>query len=100
MTKIYILLFSFLSLNVLSQNTSNFNEGLGILTGEIIDSTSNTPIEYVQIKMYSQKDSVIVTGIYSDSNGRFNLDKIPFDSYYIKITFIGYQTITIPNVVF
>ena len=72
----------------------------GTLNGIILDSLENTPIEYAQVRLYSKKDSLLVTSIYTEANGSFTLDKIPLGMYYSKITFLGFKTKFISNLNF
>tara|TARA_B100000508_G_scaffold141026_1_gene145266 strand:+ start:38233 stop:40578 length:2346 start_codon:yes stop_codon:yes gene_type:complete len=56
----------------------------------IVDEDS-APVEYANVRVFSPKDSSVVKGGYSDVNGDVEIDEIPFGSYYVKITFFGFQ---------
>ncbi|MFN5786626.1 MAG: carboxypeptidase-like regulatory domain-containing protein, partial [Flavobacteriia bacterium] len=59
--------------------------GDGIVSGRVLDKITDTPIEYVSIKLFSIKDSSIVAGIFTDSEGKFILENLPYGSYYAKV---------------
>jgi outer membrane receptor protein involved in Fe transport len=62
----------------------------GILTGQLIDNQTKQIIEYGNVVLFSYRDSSMITGTISDSDGKFVLSKLPFGMYFLKISFIGY----------
>ncbi len=92
-----VILFSFSSF---SQDLDGKKLENSSLSAKFIDESTNLPIEYVQLKLYSQKDSILISGIYSDEKGIAYLDKIPFGNYYAKVTFLGYDSKIIDNLKF
>ena len=42
------------------------NAGKGVITGKIIDVTTNSPVEYATVSILSAADSSLVTGAISD----------------------------------
>lgn len=59
-------------------------------------------MEYVTVRLFLEKDSSLITGIYSDSEGKFLFDKLVQGAYYVKITFAGFlanssETVTITS---
>jgi hypothetical protein len=73
----YILLFflTFCSF-VRAQNKSVNGNGDGILIGRVIHSITEKPLEYVSIKILNLKDSAVLAGVYSDPDGKFNLENL------------------------
>jgi hypothetical protein len=47
-------------------------------------------MEYVTVRLFLEKDSSLLTGIYSDSEGKFLFDKLVPGSYYVKFSFAGF----------
>lgn len=47
-------------------------------------------MEYVSVRLFLEKDSSLLTGIYSDSEGKFLFDKLVPGSYYVKFSFAGF----------
>ena len=87
MKRFLLMLISLPSLLFAQNNTQN-------IRGIVTDKLSQTPLTGVVVQIASiQKSSS------SDANGNFTLSNIPPDRYDISATFLGYKTITIPNVV-
>ena len=47
-------------------------------------------MEYVTVRLFLEKDSSLITGIYSDSEGKFLFDKLVSGAYYVKFSFAGF----------
>ncbi len=73
-------------------------EAEGILTGQLIDNQTNQIIEYGNIILFSYRDSSMVTGTISDSQGKFILNKIPFGMYFLRASFIGYHELIVDSI--
>ena len=69
------------------------------ITGIVIDSTSEQPIEYATVSVFKKGDSKPVNGMITDSKGAFQINDLKPDVYSVKIDFISYQSKTINNVV-
>lgn len=96
MFKLFIsTIFLTLSIFVYSQGASN---AIGIISGKIQDVETEKPIDYASFRLFSVKDSSVVAGIYTDVDGKFVLEQIPFGSYYAKITFLGYSPLTVDEI--
>jgi outer membrane receptor protein involved in Fe transport len=98
MKKIYaLLLLAVLTFNVsaqvgqqLASNTTK-PANQGIITGRIIDESSNAPIEYASVILLSKQNSQMVSGIATDKNGEFALRGIPAGTYNLNVTFVGFK---------
>lgn len=64
----------------------------GEISGRVIDSLSNDAMVYVTVALFQSKDSSLVTGAITDGVGEFSVKEIPYGSYYVRFSFIGYQT--------
>src|SRR5690606_4832825 len=82
MSKYISLLFLFLTFVSFGQTT---------ISGEIFDSLSKQPMEFVQIKLYSSKDSLVKGGAFTDEKGKFLIDDVKKGNYFIQISFSGYE---------
>jgi len=67
------------------------------LTGTIVDSQTQTPLEFATITLFSRRDSSVAGGIISDANGKFILETRG-GRYFAKIEFIGYQPYSIEEI--
>lgn len=63
----------------------------GKITGEVIDSQENVPMEFANVVVFSSTDSAQVTGTVTNQNGIFETDKIRPGSYYASISYIGFD---------
>lgn len=62
------------------------------ITGKIIDTDSNEPLEYATAALY-ELEGKLVTGVITNKNGVFNLEEIKSGSYYLEASFIGYTSL-------
>lgn len=67
-------------------------EPSGIIRGKVLDSEANKPMEYVSVSLYRFRDSSLVNGTLTNSQGIFELKKIPFGRYYLTLKFVGFKT--------
>jgi len=62
------------------------------LSGKVLKSGTSQSLANVVVELYSNQDSVIVTGAYSDIHGNFEFTNISPGEYYIKLSCVGYRT--------
>jgi outer membrane cobalamin receptor len=86
----FLILFLF-STAIYSQRAAA-NRG-GSITGKVIDDVTNDAVEYANIVLFGLEDSLQVNGTITNDKGIFNLDKIRPGKYFLKISFIGYESI-------
>ena len=70
----------------------------GKVTGKVIDSETNIPMEYANITIFSKPDSKMITGSISNATGAFVLSNLPFGNYYIEASFIGFEKTVIEDI--
>ncbi len=70
----------------------------GAISGEIIDGHSNEQVPFASIALYQQDYSETVKGAVSDESGKFKLNKIPYGSYNLIISFMGYDSDTLSSI--
>ncbi len=68
------------------------------IKGTLLDSLTRQPMNYTSVALYVLPDSGVVTGTITDSTGFFQIRKIPRGHYFLKIRFVGYNTIYIDNI--
>ncbi|MFA7273788.1 MAG: TonB-dependent receptor [Crocinitomicaceae bacterium] len=64
------------------------------IRGVVTDKLSQTPLFGVSVQISS-----LQKGTITDTLGKYSLTQIPPDRYDVKLTYAGYKSITIPNVV-
>ncbi len=98
MKTIFTLIFAcLLPFTYIQANEIESNEGE--IVGIIIDKKTSEPLPYVSVALISQGDSSIITGVISLEDGTFHLEDIPFGTYSVRASFIGYAPVTINDVV-
>lgn len=88
-----------LSLNIAAQNRNINRTGSGKISGTLIDSASNNPLESATVTISKSRDSIIVSGALTDEDGVFLLERVPFGTYTAKFNFIGYQPTILENLI-
>ncbi len=100
---IFNLAIIFFSINILiqaQQNRNNFNkmDGFnGTVTGKVLDSQTNAPVEYANITIYRVRDSQLVNGAVTNQEGKFIIEKVNPGKYSARISFMGYTNFTIDS---
>jgi len=72
------------------------NAQTGIIKGLIIDKQSETPLEGVAIELLNANEP---TGVITNAAGYYRLENVPLGRKSIKISYLGFETMTIPNIV-
>ncbi len=94
-----ILFFLIGSPNVIfAQDAGNQQSTQGVVKGRIVEQRSGQPVEFANIIVYSLQDSSIVSGGISDKNGYFEVNRVGFGKFYVKVQFIGFGEHTIPEI--
>ena len=60
----------------------------GAIRGKIVDQATNEPIMYASAVL--RVGNTVITGILSEENGSFEMKNIPFGTYDLEVSFIGY----------
>ncbi len=97
---ILFIAFFLISASLLSQPRQGRRPGdfSGTITGYVYDAASETPIEYANIVLYSQRDSMQVTGTITNKEGVFELTPVRPGNFYMKIHFIGFKSHFVPDI--
>jgi len=80
-----LLILAFFPLLLMSQSRYP-----GVVSGRILDAHTQHPVEYANVLLMDTVSGKLVTGNVTDSNGIFRLDNVPFGSYSLEYSFIGY----------
>jgi ferric enterobactin receptor len=92
------LTFTFCFLFLIFSVTNLFGQNAS-LKGRVIDSKSNTAVEYASVALLKNADSTLVAGIITKANGSFEFVKLSQGSYRLKIIFIGYATSYLKDII-
>ncbi|MCP9236394.1 TonB-dependent receptor domain-containing protein [Lewinella sp. JB7] len=70
----------------------------GSITGTVTDAADGAPVAYATVSLHQSEDDALVNGTLTDEAGRFSIDNVKNGSYRVEITFLGYESISVPNV--
>src|SRR3989304_3923574 len=62
--------------------------------GKIIDKQSHTPVGFASVVL---NNTAFNTGTVSNENGDFKIENVPVGRVTLLVSFVGYESITIPN---
>lgn len=92
----YLFTLSFLSvfsIELFAQKPEgNPNAKKIIVSGKVVEKTTNQPLEYTTITLFNTKINKITSGGITDANGEFKIEANP-GTYDIKIEFISFKII-------
>jgi len=63
--------------------------------GQILDESSNTPLEFATVSFFSSRDSSLAGGGLTDTEGKFSIE-MPGGRYFAIAEYIGFTPLTIP----
>jgi len=69
---------------------SLFSQNEATVKGKVLESSTQAPMDFATITIFSQKDSSIITGQTSNIDGTYNIT-LPYGEYFGKIEFIAYH---------
>ena len=87
----------FLILTLLFSAYINSQENNLTISGKIIDSDFNTPLEYATISIYDSKKQNLINGVISDNSGFFSIE-LTKGLYDLKIEYISFETKTLEKI--
>jgi len=90
MLRYFLLLSLIISYSLKAQNS--FSSVDKTIKGYVVDSLSESVLPFANITLHNNSDSTFITGVSSDSKGAFEITNISDGSYYLKISFVGYDT--------
>lgn len=62
------------------------------ITGKVIDNDTKAPIEGASAVLYGEDTTKRISGVPTDKNGIFEIEKIKPGRYELRISYIGYST--------
>ncbi len=69
------------------------------ITGNVYDEQNNESIPFANVALMDAGNQSLVAGSVSDENGKFELKKVPYGSYDLIISFIGFSSDTLSQVI-
>lgn len=71
-------------------STFAYAQTTSIIKGKITDSNLK-PLDLATVALFTIKDSVLVRTVFTEADGKFSFERIPFGSYQIKTILVGYS---------
>jgi ferric enterobactin receptor len=96
--KYYLLAFLFLCLFFKLQAQENDKEANSKITGKVIDSLTQKPLEYATISLFKQGEKKAINGTTTKTDGSFTVTGVLVGNFTVIVEFIGYKPFTINNV--
>jgi hypothetical protein len=69
---------------------------LQTIKGKIVDGTSGRALDFVNVALIKGDSETPAAGVVSDEKGGFLLPKVNPGKYMLRISFVGYNTLTLP----
>lgn len=95
-TALIILLLGFSQ--IVSGQSDGTTQGVGVIKGNLVDSLTGQPLEYVAIALKRGNFTKIINGAITDEKGNFRLEGIGIGLYKLIFSFIGYETKTVNKI--
>jgi len=70
----------------------------GLLEGVVADEATEENIPFASVAIMKAGEEDAFAGSVSDENGRFSIEDVPFGTYNMVVSFIGYNSREIPNI--
>jgi outer membrane receptor protein involved in Fe transport len=71
----------------------------GTIKGKVVEGTNNTPVEYATVSLYAAKDSTMIDGLVTNSQGYFEFKKVPLGEYRVIVGFMGFRKVKITGII-
>lgn len=69
------------------------------ISGIVIDETSRTPLEFANVAVYREVDSVLISGGITNENGKFEITGLGYGEFYLEANFIGFEKSEVNDIV-
>ena len=61
------------------------------ISGTVQEQQTNESVAYATVALYNKSDASLITGVITNDQGEFVLDKIEQGDYYLMVSFMGYK---------
>ena len=73
-------------------STGTYAQGHSKITGAVIDSLTNRPVEFANVALLLHSSATPIDGTVCGDKGEFSLSKLAAGEYRVMISFIGFET--------
>ena len=82
---------SFLCAALLLSSLISYGQEDITVSGKVLETDTNIPLEYATITFKTTTDNSVVTGGITDTKGKFSIE-VPAGTYNIYVEYISYKT--------
>ncbi|MDU8887079.1 outer membrane beta-barrel family protein [Yeosuana sp. MJ-SS3] len=75
------------------------SEAKWTISGTVEEQQTKKTVAYATVALYSKKDATLITGVITNDEGIFLLDKVSEGDYYLTVSFMGYKDYTVETIV-
>ncbi len=66
----------------------------GEVKGKVLDKSNDEPIGFVNVVLNNASSGKMAKGAITDENGNFTLSDLPYGSYELKVSYVGYKELS------
>ena len=66
----------------------------GEVKGKVLDKSNDEPIGFVNVVLNNVSSGKMAKGAITDENGNFTLSDLPYGSYELKVSYVGYKELS------
>lgn len=92
------LLFA-LSFIIITQAFGQAAPGSARVSGKLLDATSGEAVDFATVALFKLGSDNMFKGTSSNDGGVFNIYNVPYGSYTVRISFVGYDKQTVDRIV-
>ncbi|WP_353136445.1 TonB-dependent receptor [Pseudopedobacter sp.] len=92
---VFLIFFLLFGLTVFAQT----NKEVGNVSGSVKDEATGEVIDFAGVSIYKIESENAVKNFMTDIEGKFSFNDLPYGTYKIKASFMGYQAKTIEEIV-
>jgi len=85
------LLYILITFSLLSVNAVSAQNPVGNVRGKVVDSGTKNPVDFATVALIDSASGKTIKAAQSDLEGTFVLTNLPFGTYTLKISFVGFQ---------
>ncbi len=70
----------------------------GTISGVVVEAGNGATVPAASVAIYTKADSSFLTGTITENDGVFKLERLRPNTYYVKVSFIGFETQTFSDI--
>ena len=66
----------------------------GLVHGRVLDKGTDMAAEFINVAVKNAQTKAFVKGSITDADGKFRVDELPYGTYLLEVTAVGYREVT------